>query len=151
MRALKANGCEVVAPEAAGCCGALQLHTGIEARDDARAERRGESLRIDPGGTKEITVITEGNSRILVEGRHDAELVERVWGDAAASWIGSIAVDPNHIVWGDTRGQNGTVEEDEFTAVICSLVARSAATFSISGRILSVPVPVCAERNSTGA
>lgn len=31
VRALQANGCEVVAPEAAGCCGALHLHTGFHA------------------------------------------------------------------------------------------------------------------------
>jgi glycolate oxidase iron-sulfur subunit len=29
VRVLQANGCEVVAPKAAGCCGALHLHTGF--------------------------------------------------------------------------------------------------------------------------
>ncbi len=29
VRALQANGCEVFAPRAAGCCGALHLHTGF--------------------------------------------------------------------------------------------------------------------------
>jgi glycolate oxidase iron-sulfur subunit len=31
VRVLQANGCEVVAPRAAGCCGALHLHTGFHA------------------------------------------------------------------------------------------------------------------------
>jgi glycolate oxidase iron-sulfur subunit len=31
VRVLQANGCEVVAPPAAGCCGALHLHTGFHA------------------------------------------------------------------------------------------------------------------------
>lgn len=29
VRVLQANGCEVIAPRAAGCCGALHLHTGF--------------------------------------------------------------------------------------------------------------------------
>ena len=31
VRVLQANGCEVVAPKAAGCCGALHIHTGFHA------------------------------------------------------------------------------------------------------------------------
>ncbi len=38
VRVLQANGCEVVAPKAAGCCGALHLHTGFHA--DALAKMR---------------------------------------------------------------------------------------------------------------
>ncbi len=38
MRVLQANGCEVVAPKAAGCCGALHLHTGFH--DESRARMR---------------------------------------------------------------------------------------------------------------
>ncbi len=39
VRVLQANGCEVIAPKIAGCCGALHLHTGFhaEALDRARA------------------------------------------------------------------------------------------------------------------
>jgi len=33
LRVLQANGCEVIAPDDAGCCGALHLHTGFH--DDA--------------------------------------------------------------------------------------------------------------------
>ncbi len=38
VRVLQANGCEVIAPATAGCCGALHLHTGFhtEALDRAR-------------------------------------------------------------------------------------------------------------------
>jgi glycolate oxidase iron-sulfur subunit len=38
VRVLQENGCEVVAPKAAGCCGALHLHTGFHA--DAQARMR---------------------------------------------------------------------------------------------------------------
>ena len=38
MRVLQANGCEVVVPRAAGCCGALHLHTGFHT--DALARMR---------------------------------------------------------------------------------------------------------------
>jgi glycolate oxidase iron-sulfur subunit len=38
VRVLQENGCEVVAPKAAGCCGALHLHTGFHA--DALARMR---------------------------------------------------------------------------------------------------------------
>jgi glycolate oxidase iron-sulfur subunit len=40
VRVLQRNGCEVVAPRAAGCCGALHLHSGY--MDDAK--RRGRAL-----------------------------------------------------------------------------------------------------------
>jgi len=39
VRVLQANGCEVVAPKAAGCCGALHLHTGFHT--DALTRMRG--------------------------------------------------------------------------------------------------------------
>ncbi len=38
VRVLQQNGCEVVAPPTAGCCGALHLHTGFY--DDARSRMR---------------------------------------------------------------------------------------------------------------
>ncbi|HZP81778.1 MAG TPA: heterodisulfide reductase-related iron-sulfur binding cluster [Chthonomonadaceae bacterium] len=38
VRVLQENGCEVVAPRAAGCCGALHLHTGFE--DEAKTRMR---------------------------------------------------------------------------------------------------------------
>ena len=37
VRVLQANGCEVVAPRAAGCCGALHLHTGFHEEGLKRA------------------------------------------------------------------------------------------------------------------
>ena len=39
VRALQANGCEVFAPEAAGCCGALHLHTGFHPDAMVRVRR----------------------------------------------------------------------------------------------------------------
>ena len=36
VRVLQANGCEIVAPRAAGCCGALHLHTGFHTDAIAR-------------------------------------------------------------------------------------------------------------------
>src|SRR5271166_3254027 len=44
-----------------------------------------------------------------------------------------------------------TVLRKRFISPVVMRLRRSAATFSISGRIFSVPLPVCAERNSTGA
>ena len=38
VRVLQANGCEVVAPRAAGCCGALHLHTGFHQGGMERAQ-----------------------------------------------------------------------------------------------------------------
>lgn len=38
LRVLLKNGCEVVLPKSAGCCGALHLHTGFE--DDAKSRMR---------------------------------------------------------------------------------------------------------------
>ena len=38
VRVLQANGCEVLAPKEAGCCGALHLHTGFHADGIARAK-----------------------------------------------------------------------------------------------------------------
>jgi len=37
VRVLQRNGCEVIAPRAAGCCGALHLHTGYMADTKAKA------------------------------------------------------------------------------------------------------------------
>lgn len=37
VRVLQRNGCEVIAPRAAGCCGALHLHSGYMADAQARA------------------------------------------------------------------------------------------------------------------
>jgi glycolate oxidase iron-sulfur subunit len=46
VRVLQENGCEVVAPKAAGCCGALHLHTGFH--DDAVQRMRGLLDAFDP-------------------------------------------------------------------------------------------------------
>jgi preprotein translocase subunit SecD len=67
----------VLTPSAAGTAQALKDAMGV-ARDVVRR-------RIDPGGTKEITVVTEGGNRILVEvpGVEDPEELKRLIGQTA--------------------------------------------------------------------
>src|SRR6476620_10011555 len=67
----------VLTPSAVGTTQALKDAMGV-ARDVVRR-------RIDPGGTKEITVITEGGNRILVEvpGVEDPEELKKLIGQTA--------------------------------------------------------------------
>src|SRR4051794_20331638 len=67
----------VLTPSAAGTTQALKDAMGV-ARDVVRR-------RIDPGGTKEITVVTEGGNRILVEvpGVEDPEELKQLIGQTA--------------------------------------------------------------------
>jgi len=67
----------VLTPTAVGTSQALKDAMGV-ARDVVRR-------RIDPGGTKEITVITEGGNRILVEvpGVEDPEELKKLIGQTA--------------------------------------------------------------------
>src|SRR4051795_1421010 len=67
----------VLTPSSAGTTQALKDAMGV-ARDVVRR-------RIDPGGTKEITVITEGGNRILVEvpGVEDPEELKKLIGQTA--------------------------------------------------------------------
>src|SRR5438270_2045994 len=67
----------VLTPTASGTAQALKDAMGV-ARDVVRR-------RIDPGGTKEITVVTEGSSRILVEvpGVEDPEALKNLIGQTA--------------------------------------------------------------------
>jgi preprotein translocase subunit SecD len=67
----------VLIPTASGSAKALKDAMGV-ARDVVRR-------RIDPGGTKEITVVTEGGSRILVEvpGVEDPEALKNLIGQTA--------------------------------------------------------------------
>jgi preprotein translocase subunit SecD len=67
----------VLTPTASGTAQALKDAMGV-ARDVVRR-------RIDPGGTKEITVVTEGGSRILVEvpGVEDPEALKKLIGQTA--------------------------------------------------------------------
>src|SRR6476646_732115 len=67
----------VLTPTPAGTTQALKAAMGV-ARDVVRR-------RIDPGGTKEITVITEGNNRILVQvpGVEDPDALKKLIGQTA--------------------------------------------------------------------
>ena len=67
----------VLIPTASGTATALKDAMGV-ARDVVRR-------RIDPGGTKEITVITEGNNRILVQvpGVEDPDALKKLIGQTA--------------------------------------------------------------------
>jgi preprotein translocase subunit SecD len=67
----------VLTPTASGTAQAFKDAMGV-ARDVVRR-------RIDPSGTKEITVITEGNNRILVQvpGQDDPEALKKLIGQTA--------------------------------------------------------------------
>ena len=58
VRVLTAEGCEVIAPRAQGCCGALALHAGRE--DDARAFARRAIEVFERAGVERIVVNAAG-------------------------------------------------------------------------------------------
>src|SRR5271166_742386 len=60
-------------------------------------------------------------------------------------------VDFTRLLTGTEARSKSTVLRKRFISPVVMRLRRSAATFSISGRIFSVPLPVCAERKSTGA
>jgi glycolate oxidase iron-sulfur subunit len=57
-RVLAAEGCEVVAPRAQGCCGALALHAGRN--DDARGFARALIAAFEPAGVETVVVNAAG-------------------------------------------------------------------------------------------
>jgi preprotein translocase subunit SecD len=79
----------VLIPTASGSARAMKDAMSV-ARDVVRR-------RIDPGGTKEITVITEGGSRILVEvpGVEDPEALKRLIGQTARLEFKLVDIDAN--------------------------------------------------------
>jgi glycolate oxidase iron-sulfur subunit len=64
-RILKVNGCEVVFPEAQGCCGALHAHAGY--REDARRLARLNIDAFDDGADTPIVVNAAGCGAIMKE------------------------------------------------------------------------------------
>ena len=58
VRVLAAEGCEVVAPRAQGCCGALAVHAGRE--DEARAFARGAIEAFEQAGVERVVVNAAG-------------------------------------------------------------------------------------------
>jgi len=79
----------VLIPTASGSTRAMKDAMSV-ARDVVRR-------RIDPGGTKEITVLTEGGNRILVEvpGVEDPEALKRLIGQTARLEFKLVDVDAN--------------------------------------------------------
>ena len=79
----------VLTPTQSGSVKAMKDAMGV-ARDVVRR-------RIDPGGTKEITVITEGGNRILVEvpGVEDPEALKRLVGQTARLEFKLVDTDAN--------------------------------------------------------
>jgi glycolate oxidase iron-sulfur subunit len=65
IRVLQKNGCEVVIPEAQGCCGALHLHSGL--REDARKLARRNVDTISEGGFDAIITNAAGCGSTLKE------------------------------------------------------------------------------------
>jgi preprotein translocase subunit SecD len=86
----------VMTPTASGSAQALKDAMGV-ARDVVRR-------RIDPAGTKEITVITEGGNRLLVEvpGVEDPEALKRLIGQTARLEfkLVDLSADPNEVQQG---------------------------------------------------
>ncbi len=79
VRVLAAEGCEVVAPPAQGCCGALDLHAGGEAAAAARARATIDAF--EAAGVDAVVVNAAGcGSTMKTYGhllRHDGEYAER--------------------------------------------------------------------------
>jgi glycolate oxidase iron-sulfur subunit len=69
LRLLAANGVEVVIPPDQGCCGALALHTGLEARGNALAEH---NARIFPSDVDAILTNAAGCGSAMKERTHAA-------------------------------------------------------------------------------
>lgn len=79
VRVLSAEGCEVLAPDAQGCCGALALHAGQAA--DARAFARRLIATFEGLGVEEIVINAAGCGSTMKEYGHllkdDAAWAER--------------------------------------------------------------------------
>ena len=65
VRVLRKNGCEVLAPEGQGCCGALHVHAGL--RDDARRLARRNIEALEDGGYDAILTNAAGCGSTLKE------------------------------------------------------------------------------------
>jgi len=65
VRALQRNGCDVVLPEAQGCCGALHVHAGL--RDDARKLARRNIEAVLDGGFDAVITNAAGCGSTLKE------------------------------------------------------------------------------------
>ncbi|MGO9269102.1 MAG: (Fe-S)-binding protein [Terriglobia bacterium] len=87
VRVLALNGCEVVIPEAQGCCGALHVHAG--ARDAARdlAKRNIETfMPTGPEGFDAIITNAAGCGSVLKEYPLLFEEVDREWHERAVAF-----------------------------------------------------------------
>ena len=65
VRVLQQNGCEVIAPRRAGCCGALHLHSGY--MEDAKAKARGLLDALEPFPMDAFIVNSAGCGSTLKE------------------------------------------------------------------------------------
>ena len=68
VRVLQRNGCEVIAPRTAGCCGALHLHTGY--MDDAKTKARALLDSVAPYDMDAFVVNSAGCGSTLKEYGH---------------------------------------------------------------------------------
>ena len=85
VRVLAAEGCEVAAPSAQGCCGALAVHAGRD--DDARNYARRTIAAFETAGVERIVVNAAGCGSSMKEYgellRDDPAWAERAYGFAA--------------------------------------------------------------------
>lgn len=69
IRVLAANGVDVLVPRGQGCCGALALHSGLEARGEALAEH---NVAVFPADVDAIVTTTAGCGSAMKERAHRA-------------------------------------------------------------------------------
>ena len=67
VRVLQANGCEVVAPKSAGCCGALHLHSGFHADALTRARALIDSFEPFIAGLDAVVINSAGCGSTMKE------------------------------------------------------------------------------------
>jgi len=82
-RVLAADGCEVVAPAAQGCCGALSLHAGREA--EAQAFARDAIATFEAAGVDEVVVNAAGCGSAMKEYGHLLR-DDPAWAERAAAF-----------------------------------------------------------------
>jgi glycolate oxidase iron-sulfur subunit len=82
-RVLAADGCEVVAPKAQGCCGALSMHAGREA--EAQAFARDAIATFEAAGVDQVVVNAAGCGSTMKEYGHLLR-DDPAWAERAAAF-----------------------------------------------------------------
>jgi glycolate oxidase iron-sulfur subunit len=86
-RVLAANGCEVIAPSATGCCGSLHMHNG--SLDDARARAR-QLIQIFQRKQLDAIVINSAGCGSAMKEYGDLFAGDRIWGPRAKAFAAKV-------------------------------------------------------------